>query len=31
MTVSAINAVGGLTFPAAHNGAVYATNNELLS
>jgi hypothetical protein len=30
-TVSAINALGGLTFPASHNGAVYATNNGFVS
>jgi hypothetical protein len=30
-TVSSINTLGGLTFPSANNGAVYATNNGFLS
>ncbi|HTV08135.1 MAG TPA: TonB-dependent receptor [Candidatus Aquilonibacter sp.] len=31
VTVSAINALGGLTYPSTHNGAVFATNNGFLS
>ncbi|HSY03509.1 MAG TPA: carboxypeptidase regulatory-like domain-containing protein [Acidobacteriaceae bacterium] len=30
-TLPGINTLGGLTFPASHNGAVYATNNGFLS
>ena len=30
-TLSAINTLGGLTFPSANNGAVYATNSGFLS
>lgn len=30
-SVSAINTLGGLTFPSSHNGAVYATNNGFFS
>lgn len=31
VTVSSINALGGLTYPGSHNGAVYATNNGFFS
>jgi hypothetical protein len=31
VSVASINALGGLTFPAAHNGAVYATNSGFFS
>jgi hypothetical protein len=31
VTVNSINAAGGLTFPSANNGAVYATNNGFFS
>lgn len=31
VSLASINALGGLTFPSSHNGAVYATNNGFLS
>jgi hypothetical protein len=31
VSVGTINALGGITFPSSHNGAVYATNNGFIS